>query len=281
MKVAQSVLQLRQIIASIKEPGYETGFVPTMGALHEGHISLVNICKRENEITIVSIFVNPNQFNDKKDLENYPCMPERDIRLLEEAGCDVVFMPGVNEVYPQPDTRVFDFGSLGTVMEGKHRPGHFNGVAQVVTRLFEIVQPTRAYFGLKDFQQLAILKKVTSDYNLPVEIISCPIIREHDGLAMSSRNALLTPDERKHAARISETLFRARDLARSHTPGEIRKYVRDRVDEDPFLQTEYFEIADDTTLQPVNSWDEPGRKIGCVAVKVGKVRLIDNVNFSL
>jgi len=280
MKVAETVSQLRQFIHSIKNPGSKSGFVPTMGALHAGHISLVNICKRENEVTIVSIFVNPNQFNDKKDLENYPCMPEKDLQLLEEAGCDVVFMPGVREVYPEPDTRVFDFGSLDTVMEGRHRPGHFNGVAQVVTRLFEIVQPDRAYFGLKDFQQLAILKKVTKDFGLPVEIVSCPIVREPDGLAMSSRNTLLTPDERLHAARISATLFQARDLAGSHTPDEIRKFVTDRINEDPFLQTEYFEIADDTTLQPVKSWNEPGRKIGCVAVRVGKVRLIDNVNFS-
>ncbi len=280
MKVAQTVLALRQFIGSIKKPGYKTGFVPTMGALHEGHISLVNICKKENEVTVVSIFVNPNQFNDKKDLENYPCMPEKDIELLEEAGCDVVFMPGVKEVYPEPDTRVFDFGLLGTVMEGKHRPGHFNGVAQVVTRLFEIVQPQRAYFGLKDFQQLAILKKVTKDLSLPVEIVTCPIVREPDGLAMSSRNALLTVDERAHARHISAALFRARDMAPGHTPDEIRKFVTDRINEDPFLKTEYFEIADDSTLQPVTSWNEPGGKIGCVAVKVGKVRLIDNVSFS-
>ncbi len=251
-----------------------------MGALHEGHVSLVNICRKENEVTVVSIFVNPNQFNDKKDLENYPCMPEKDIKILEEAGCDVVFMPGVKEIYPEPDTRVFDFGILGTVMEGKHRPGHFNGVAQVVTRLFEIVQPNRAYFGLKDFQQLAIIKKVTKDFKLPVEIIPCPIVREPDGLAMSSRNALLTPDERSHATHISATLFQARDMAPRQTPDEIRKFVTDRINEDPFLQTEYFEIADDTTLQPIKSWNEPGGKIGCVAVKVGKVRLIDNVNFS-
>lgn len=280
MKVAQTVLQLRQFTALIKKPGYRTGFVPTMGALHAGHISLVNICKKENEITVVSIFVNPNQFNDKKDLENYPCMPEEDIKLLEEAGCDVVFMPGVADIYPEPDTRVFDFGILGTVMEGQHRPGHFNGVAQVVTRLFEIVQPQRAYFGLKDFQQLAILKKVTKDSDLPVEIIACPIVREPDGLAMSSRNTLLTPEERLHSARISATLFRARDMAPGHTPDQIKKFVTNNINEDPFLQAEYFEIADDITLQPIQSWDEPGSKIGCVAVRVGKVRLIDNIIFS-
>ena len=280
MKIAQTVSELRQFISSIRKPGNNTGFVPTMGALHSGHISLVNLCKCENDVTIVSIFVNPNQFNDKKDLENYPCMPEKDLELLEEAGCDIVFMPTVKEVYPQPDTRIFDFGILDTVMEGKHRPGHFNGVAQVVTRLFEMVQPQRAYFGLKDFQQLAIIKKVTRDLNLPVEIIPCPIVREPDGLAMSSRNTLLSPGERSHAARISAALFQAKVMANDHAPDEIRKFVADHINADPLLQTEYFEIADDTTLQPVSSWNEPGGKIGCVAVRVGKVRLIDNVNFS-
>jgi len=281
MEVTQTVLQLRKSISLLKKPGYKTGFVPTMGALHAGHISLVNICRRENELTVVSIFVNPNQFNDKKDLDNYPCMPEKDIQMLEETGCDIVFMPGVDEVYPESDTRVFDFAALGTVMEGKHRPGHFNGVAQVVTRLFEFVQPQRAYFGMKDYQQLAIIKKVTKDYNLPVEIVPCPIVREPDGLAMSSRNALLTPIERSHAARISETLFQARDMGPGQTPDQIRSFVTGRINEDPYLVTEYFEIANDSTLQPVKSWNEPGGKIGCVAVKVGKVRLIDNVNFSL
>ena len=280
MKVAQTVSHLRQYVDSITKPGYKTGFVPTMGALHEGHISLVNICKKENEVTVVSIFVNPNQFNDKKDLENYPTMPEKDIKMLEEAGCDVVFMPGVKEVYPEPDTRVFDFGTLGDVMEGRHRPGHFNGVAQVVTRLFDIVQPQRAYFGLKDFQQLAIIKKVTTDLHLPVEIIPCPIVREPDGLAMSSRNTLLTADERSHASHISAILFQARNLIPGHTPDEVRKFVTGQINKDPFLQTEYFEIANDTTLQRIESWNEPGGKIGCVAVRVGKVRLIDNVSFS-
>jgi pantoate--beta-alanine ligase len=279
MKVAETVSQLREYIRLLKKPGFTSGFVPTMGALHAGHISLVNICRSQNDLTMVSIFVNPTQFNDKKDLENYPCMPEKDIAMLEKAGCDLVFLPAVKEVYPEPDQRVFDFGNLDKVMEGTHRPGHFNGVAQVVTRLFDMTQPDRAYFGLKDFQQLAIIKKVVHDYHIPVEIIACPIVRETDGLAMSSRNALLSQEERRKAVRISQTLFMAREMAGSDSPDTIRKFVADRINEDPALQTEYFEIVNDTTLQPVASWQEPGGKIGCVAVRVGKVRLIDNVSF--
>jgi pantoate--beta-alanine ligase len=280
MKVAETVSQLREYIHLLKKPGFSTGFVPTMGALHTGHLSLVNFCKTQNELTTVSIFVNPTQFNDKKDLENYPCMPDKDLEMLERAGCDVVFLPPVKEVYPEPDTRIFDFGQLDKVMEGTHRPGHFNGVAQVVTRLFDMVQPDKAYFGLKDYQQLAVIKKIVRDFNIPVEIISCPIVREPDGLAMSSRNSLLSPEERKKAVRISRTLSIARDMAPQHTPEEIKAFVVKTINADPDLQTEYFEIADDITLQPVSSWQDEGGKIGCVAVKVGKVRLIDNVSFS-
>jgi pantoate--beta-alanine ligase len=280
MKVVNTALQIKQSIQSLRKTNVRTGFVPTMGALHAGHLSLVSRCKSENDVTVVSIFVNPTQFNDKKDLENYPCMPEKDIALLEAAGCDVVFIPEVKEIYPEPDTRVFDFGGLDSVMEGKHRPGHFNGVAQVVTRLFTLVEPQRAYFGLKDFQQLAVLKKVVHDYRIPVEIIACPIVRESDGLAMSSRNMLLTPAERTHACLISQTLFLARDMCPGHTPDEIRNFVVQRIDQDPYLKTEYFEIADDTTLMPVHSWSKPGGKIGCVAVRVGNIRLIDNVIFN-
>jgi pantoate--beta-alanine ligase len=280
MKVVYTARQIREAIKSRKKPGVTTGFVPTMGALHEGHISLVRICKSQNDLTVVSIFVNPTQFNDKNDLTNYPRMPEKDIVLLKEAGCDVVFIPDEKEVYPEPDTQVFDLGGLDLMMEGKYRPGHFNGVAQVVTRLFSIVKPNRAYFGLKDFQQQAILKKLVRDYGLPVEVIACPIIREADGLAMSSRNMLLTPQQRSHAALISQTLFRAKEMTGNYSPDEIRQFVTSRIDQDPLLETEYFEIADDTTLQPVKSWSEPCGKIGCVAVKVGRVRLIDNVIFS-
>jgi pantoate--beta-alanine ligase len=280
MKVVNTARQLRDAIGTTIKAKENTGFVPTMGALHQGHLSLVHLCRKQNGLTVVSIFVNPTQFNDKNDLKNYPRMPEKDIAMLEKAGCDVVFLPGEKEIYPEPDTRIFDFGGLDSVMEGEHRPGHFNGVAQVVTRLFQLVEPRRAYFGLKDFQQLAILRKVVKDAGLHVELVACPIVREADGLAMSSRNMLLTPEQRKHAPRISETLFMAREMAANETPDKIRNFVTDRLNQDALLRTEYFEIVNDTTLRPVRSWNEPGGKIGCVAVKVGSIRLIDNIIFS-
>jgi len=280
MKAVYTALQLRKAINYLKKTDSKIGFVPTMGALHEGHLSLVRLCRQQNDITVVSIFVNPNQFNDKNDLKNYPRTPEADTAILETAGCDIVFIPDAQEIYPCPDTRIFNFGGLDQVMEGKFRPGHFNGVAQVVTRLFQLVEPHRAYFGLKDFQQLAILRRVVADLNLPVELIACPIVREPDGLAMSSRNMLLTPEQRKHSPVISNTLLKAKEMKESMTPDEIRQFVAGRINEDPLLETEYFEIVNDTTLQPVKSWSENGEKIGCVAVKVGGIRLIDNIIFS-
>jgi len=189
-------------------------------------------------------------------------------------------MPDESEMYPEPDTRSFSFGALERVMEGLHRPGHFNGVAQVVTRLFQMVAPHRAYFGQKDFQQLAIIRKVVKDYGIPVEIVACPIVREPDGLAMSSRNMLLDAEQRSHAVLISQTLFRAQEMAGENSVGAVRRFVTGTINADPLLDTEYFEICDDTTLQPVQSWEEPGGKVGCVAVKVGRIRLIDNVSFS-
>jgi pantoate--beta-alanine ligase len=280
MKIVYTARQLKDVIGTVKKAKGEVGFVPTMGALHQGHLSLVRMCKIQNELTVVSIFVNPSQFNDKNDLKNYPRTPEKDIAMLKEADCDVVFIPDEKEIYPEPDTRIFDFGGLDSVMEGKHRPGHFNGVAQVVTRLFQLVEPQRAYFGLKDFQQLAILRKVVKDYDLHVELVACPIIRETDGLAMSSRNMLLTPEQRSHVPLISKTLFLAKEMTSSQTPDKTRQFVADRINQDPLLHTEYFEIVNDTTLKPVKAWSEAGVKIGCVAVKVGSVRLIDNIIFS-
>lgn len=256
------------------------GFVPTMGALHKGHISLVEKAVKENDIVVVSIFVNPTQFNDKSDLERYPRNLDADIKLLEKTGCHIVFAPGVDEVYPEPDTRKFNFGSLETVMEGKHRPGHFNGVAQVVSKLFDMVRPSKAYFGLKDFQQLAVIKNMVRQLNLSVEIVPCPIIREKSGLAMSSRNELLTPEERQNAATISETLFQSKELTGKKSVHELKKWVIETINKNPFLTVEYFEIVDDMQLQPVNSWDEKNIKVGCVAVYCGKVRLIDNVVFN-
>jgi pantoate--beta-alanine ligase len=207
-------------------------------------------------------------------------MPGKDTALVEGEGCDIVFMPGEKDIYPEPDTRVFDFGGLDTTMEGRYRPGHFRGVAQVVTRLFDIVLPHRAYFGIKDFQQLAIIRKVSHDLQIPVEIIACPIIRESDGLAMSSRNMLLTPEQRAHAPLIFQTLSRAAEMRKSHSLREVREFVIQTIDGDPFMTTEYFEIADKHTLQPAENWNESAGQIGCIAVRVGSIRLIDNVIFS-
>jgi pantoate--beta-alanine ligase len=251
-----------------------------MGALHAGHISLVQTSKRQNDITVVSIFVNPTQFNNKEDLVRYPRTLDADLPLLEKEGCDFVFLPGEKEMYPEPDLRVFSFGNLDKVMEGKFRPGHFNGVAQIVTKLFDIVTPDRAYFGQKDFQQLAIIRKLTTDCRYPVEIVACPIVRESDGLAMSSRNMLLSPEERQHAALIFRTLLKAQKTGTSVSPGRLKKAVTDTINKDPFLNVEYFEIVDDKNLQPVKSWDNPGMKVGCIAVHAGKVRLIDNITFN-
>ncbi len=259
--------------------GKQIGFVPTMGALHRGHISLVEQAVNENDTVVVSVFVNPTQFNDPKDLERYPRNLEADLRLLEETGCHLVFVPAVNEVYPEPDTRKFNFGDLETVMEGKHRPGHFNGVAQVVSKLFDIVQPHRAYFGLKDFQQLAIIKNMVAQLQLPVEIVSCPIIREESGLAMSSRNELLTADERKNAALISQTLFEAKKLITEKSVPTLAEWITETINKNPFLRVEYVEIVDSSTLQPVENRNSNEEIVCCVAVFCGKIRLIDNIVF--
>jgi len=256
------------------------GFVPTMGALHKGHLSLVEQACKENDVAIVSIFVNPTQFNDLKDLERYPRTLDSDMILLEKTGCHLVFAPEVTEIYPEPDTRKFAFGTLETVMEGKYRPGHFNGVAQVVSKLFEIVKPNKAYFGLKDFQQLAIIKNMVTQLILPVEIVACPIVREKSGLAMSSRNELLTTDERKNAALISETLFKAKELPGEKSVNELENWISETINKNRYLTVEYVEIVDDVQLQPVKNWSDVGTKICCVAVFCGKIRLIDNIVFN-
>ena len=280
MEVLYTAAQLTATTVTPTETLKSLGFVPTMGALHEGHLSLIRRCKLQNDITVVSIFVNPTQFNDKNDLKNYPRMPEKDLDMLRSAGCDMVFMPDVTEIYPVPDTRIFDFGGLDKIMEGKQRPGHFNGVAQVVTRLFDLVKPHRAYFGLKDFQQLAIIKKVVADYHYPVEIIPCPIIRETDGLAMSSRNRLLSADEHRRALLLSQSLFMAKEMKADHIPAKVIEFVRDRVTSAPGIELEYFEIINGYNLQPVDAWHTVDYIIGCLAARVGKIRLIDNINFS-
>ena len=279
MFLIETIKGLKNKLNELKEAG-PTGFVPTMGALHAGHISLVQQAVLENKTVVVSIFVNPNQFNDPKDLERYPRNLKADLELLEKTGCHIVFAPTPEEIYPEPDTRKFDFGALETVMEGKHRPGHFNGVAQVVSKLFDIVQPGKAYFGLKDFQQLAIIKEMVSQLKLPVEIVPCPIVREESGLAMSSRNELLSAEERKNAAEISNTLFEAKKLSEHKSVRELVEWITKTINKNPYLTVEYVEIVESRQLQPVKSWDENGDKVCCVAVFCGKVRLIDNVVFN-
>jgi pantoate--beta-alanine ligase len=248
-----------------------------MGALHTGHISLVEKAMAENSKVVVSIFVNPTQFNDKEDLKRYPRNLDADLKLLKPTGCHVVFAPEADEIYAGTDNRRFDFGPLEIVMEGKHRPGHFNGVAQVVSKLFEIVQPEKAYFGLKDFQQLAVIKKMVEKLKLPVEIIPCPIIREKNGLAMSSRNELLTAEERKNASQIFNTLSEAKQQTGQRSVKELTEWIRENINNNPFLDVEYVEIVDDKNLQPVKSWSAEGIKIACIAVFCGEVRLIDNI----
>ena len=278
MFLTGTITELQNKLSELKKAG-TIGFVPTMGALHSGHISLVNQAVAENNIVVVSIFVNPTQFNDKNDLARYPRTLESDLKLLEKTGCQIVFAPTAEEVYPEPDTRKFNFGPLETVMEGKHRPGHFNGVAQVVSKLFDFVKPDSAYFGLKDFQQLAIIKEMVKQLKIDIEIVACPIIREESGLAMSSRNELLTTEERKNAAVISETLFKAKELANLKSVNELETWVIETINKNSFLTVEYFEIVDELQLQPVKSWEEECTKVGCIAVFCGKVRLIDNVVF--
>jgi pantoate--beta-alanine ligase len=281
MEIFETATGLKSAISKIRKQNGTVGFVPTMGALHQGHLSLISSAAEICSGVIVSIFVNPTQFNDPNDLRNYPRKLEKDLEMLSSQGKTfAVFAPEVKEIYPRPDTRIFDFGNLDKVMEGAHRPGHFNGVGQVVSRLFDIVAPDKAFFGEKDFQQLAIIRKMTRDLNYKIDIVPCPIVRENDGLAMSSRNTLLSPEERKHAAKISATLFRSVDLAPSKSVKELTEWVVNEINSDPYLNVEYFQIVDSLTLMSLENWNEPGGKQGCTAVKIGGVRLIDNIKFA-
>jgi len=279
MEVVRTIKDLSKIIDDQRINGSRIGFIPTMGALHQGHISLVKRAGEECNFVVVSIFVNPTQFNNKEDLERYPRDLGADVALLEKTSCNIVFAPTAEEMYPEPDTRIFNFGDIENVMEGVYRPGHFNGVAQIVSKLFDAVRPDNAYFGLKDFQQLAIIKKMVNMMSYPINIVPCAIVREVDGLAMSSRNKLLSKEQRENATVISKTLFDAVNLKDSYDVESLKKWVTETINNNPYLDTEYFEIVDDTTLQPVNNWDEKVNKIGCIAVHCGKVRLIDNVMF--
>jgi pantoate--beta-alanine ligase len=272
-----TIAQLQKILSNFKKSGKSIGFVPTMGALHAGHISLIEKAKSENDLVVCSIFVNPTQFNDPKDLLKYPRTPEHDKQLLLKAGCDILFSPAVDEMYPEKDNRVFDFGGLDKVMEGIHRPGHFNGVAQIVSKLFDAVKPNKAYFGKKDFQQLVIIKHITKQLNLPIEIIACETVRENDGLAMSSRNMLLNNNERTQAIQLYKALSFVKQNASVLSVNELKEKVNEMLSDFNLIKTEYFEIVDADTLQTVNKI-VPGKTVACIAAFVGNVRLIDNIS---
>ena len=279
MKVIHTIKDLQAELTALRAQGKKVGLVPTMGALHAGHASLVKRSESENGVTVVSVFVNPTQFNDKNDLAKYPRTLDADCRLLEDCGAAFAFAPSVEEMYPQPDTREFSYAPLDTVMEGAFRPGHFNGVCQIVSKLFDAVQPDRAYFGEKDFQQLAIIREMVRQMDYKLEIVGCPIVREEDGLALSSRNKRLSAQERENALNISQTLFKSRTFAASHTVSETQKMVEEAIEDAPGLRLEYFEIVDGNTLQKVSSWEDSLYVVGCITVFCGEVRLIDNIKY--
>lgn len=281
MKILRTVGQLRKAVAEAKAAGRSIGLVPTMGALHDGHISLVHRAREENDVVIVSIFVNPTQFNNPDDLRTYPRTEEADCAKLEAAGVDYAFIPTVEEIYPEPDTRVFDLGPVAEVMEGAMRPGHFNGVAQIVSKLFMWAQPDRAYFGHKDIQQIAVIRRMAEIIGFEGEIVPCPIHREADGLAMSSRNTRLTAEQRAVAPAIFRALSDATELARRGlSVAEVTKAVTDAINATQGLDVEYFQIVNPATMQPINDWSEaPQGALGCVTVYCGGVRLIDNITF--
>ena len=279
MKVIHTIKDLQTELSELKAQGKKVGLVPTMGALHAGHASLVKRSVNENDVTVVSVFVNPTQFNDKNDLVKYPRTLDADCKLLESCGVTFVFAPSVEEIYPEPDTRRFSYAPLDTVMEGAFRPGHFNGVCQIVSKLFDIVKPHCAYFGEKDFQQLAIIREMVRQMKFDLEIVGCPIVREEDGLALSSRNARLSAEERENALNISRTLFKSRTFAATHTVSETQKMVEDAIEAAPGLRMEYFEIVDGNTLQKISNWEDTSYAVGCITVFCGEVRLIDNIKY--
>ena len=281
MKVFHKIADLQNVLFEANKEGKQIGLVPTMGALHAGHASLVKCSVDDNDITVVSVFVNPTQFNDKNDLNSYPRDLESDCKLIEDCGADYVLAPSVEEMYPTPDNRHFDFPPVTSVMEGAHRPGHFNGVCQVVSRLFYIVHPTRAYFGEKDWQQIAVIKCLVKYLGLSVQIVECPIIREKDGLARSSRNSLLSDDEREIAPSIFKALKGSVTYSKKHTVKETRDKVIDQINAVDGLEVEYFSIVDGNSLQDVESWDDSEYIVGCITVYCGKtpIRLIDHIKY--
>lgn len=279
MKIVHAIKDLQEALADLHAQGKTVGLVPTMGALHAGHASLVKRSVAENDATVVSVFVNPTQFNDKNDLAKYPRTLEADCRLLEQCGATVVFAPSVEEIYPEPDMRHFSFPPLDTVMEGAYRPGHFNGVCQIVSKLFDLVKPDRAYFGEKDFQQLAIIREMVRQLKFPLQIVGCPIVREADGLALSSRNTRLSAEQRQQALKISQTLFASVDYAATHTVAQTQQFVEDAIAAAPGLRLEYFELVDGNTLQKITDWADTDYAVGCITVFCGEVRLIDNIKY--
>ena len=281
MQIISTIKGLLDTLDAPHREGLSIGLVPTMGALHAGHASLVERSVKENALTVVSVFVNPTQFNDATDLANYPRTLEADAMLLESLGADFVFAPEAQEIYPTPDTRHFDYPPITSVMEGPRRPGHFNGVCQIVSKLFFFVKPTRAYFGEKDFQQIAVVRAMVDDLKIPVKIVACPIVREVSGLALSSRNTLLSEQERELAVNISRILFFSKAYAASHTIAATQAFVVDALNSLEGLEVEYFEIVDGKTLQGVTSWEAAESVVGCITVYCGArpVRLIDNIRY--
>ena len=281
MKVFRKTVELQNGLFCARKEGKKIGLVPTMGALHEGHASLIRRSVKDNEVTVVSVFLNPTQFNDKNDLERYPRTLEADCQLAEACGADYLFAPSVEEIYPTPDMRHFEFPPVSTVMEGARRPGHFNGVCQVVSRLFYIVKPDKAYFGEKDWQQIAVIKQLVKFINSNVQIVECPIVREADGLAMSSRNSLLTDEERAIAPAIYQALKDSVDFSQSHTVKETHDKVVEQINAVKGLEVEYFEIVDGESLQTIDNWDACDGVVGCVTVYCGKtpIRLIDHIRY--
>lgn len=279
MEIIRKVDDLKRYCASERNAGRSLGLVPTMGALHAGHKSLVDRARKENDTVVVSVFVNPTQFNNPDDLRTYPRTEDADFALLEAAGVDAVFAPSVAEIYPEPDTRIFNLGPVAEVMEGKMRPGHFNGVAQIVSKLFAMTQPTRAYFGEKDFQQIAVIRKMVELEGFDLQLVPCPIKREDDGLALSSRNVRLTPEMRAVAPEIHRIMAESTEYAKSHTVAETTAWVENMINGVNGLETEYYQIVDGPTCLPISDWDESAQPVGCVTVYAGDVRLIDNIKY--
>lgn len=279
MQVITTVAQLQDTIKAERAKNKSVGLVPTMGALHDGHASLVRRSVAENDITVVSIFLNPTQFNDPKDLERYPRTLENDCAVLESCGAQIAFAPSVKEIYPEPDTRKFSYPPTDTVMEGERRPGHFNGVCQIVSKLFDMVKPDKAYFGEKDYQQIAVIRRMVADLGMPVDIVPCPVIREGNGLAMSSRNSLLSPEEKEIAPNIYRIMSESKTLGLNVK--QTREWVVEKINAIPGLEVEYYSIVDGDTLADVKSWDDAGSVVGCITVYCGQtpIRLIDHIRY--